>query len=150
MLAVCSACRGGAAGESAAPPELLPVPEVHRNEDSGIEPARSWIVATEAGWDSLWAQTTGGGRWSGPRPVVDFSREMLVAVAGGDGTPESPMLSLDGYSLARDTMAIHVRVTTSGARCPRSDLLARPLLVGRVPRHHGVVQVIERRVATPC
>ena len=78
-----TACAAGGpadGGQSAA--ELAFEPVLDKSASGLTEPVRE-VVRDEDGWARLWEQVYAGVTPRPPRPAVDFSRHMLVAVATG-------------------------------------------------------------------
>jgi hypothetical protein len=99
---------------------------------SGLREARREIVRDEAGWARLWAEIHDGVTPLPPRPAVDFTRHMLIAVALG--TRRSGGFDVAVQAVAVREGRLEVRVLEScpppGART--SMALTQPVEVVRV------------------
>jgi len=69
-----SSLRDGPSMQNAASPRTI-----EKGDQSNIEDAKQMLVRTEAEWMRLWQQHSP----DRPRPAVDFSREMVVAIFMG-------------------------------------------------------------------
>jgi len=125
-----------------APTDLLPIEVVYHFVADAPLPRR-WVVRSEAELREAWSLVP---REIGP-PVVDFEREMLVCVAQGICGGSWPQLSFDGYRVEGGGVRVVVRVTGPplGYWSDNAGTF-QALLVGRLPRHEGEVEFVDRFV----
>jgi hypothetical protein len=124
---------------------LTPIPTLLELESSGIEERSRRIVARPGQWDTVWTEITRNGRVSGPRPEIDFRREMLALATSEVGTPANLYMRFEGYRFRADTMEVYLLLNVGTEDCPLPDLVANPFLIGRLPRWDKPIEFHERQ-----
>ena len=143
-----------AAGATAGPGGAAEKPVEHRFETilaaahSGLAERRREVIRDEASWAQLWADIHTSVTPTPPLPAVDFTRDMLIAVA--TGTRPSGGFGVEVRSVAIRGERVEVGVFE---RCPApgamvSMALTRPVEVVRVARLTQAVTFQDARAAS--
>lgn len=124
------------------PGGLHPIEVVYHFVADVPQPGR-WVIRSEAEFRETW-------RLVPPEiapPVVDFGRDMLVCATWGICGGSWPQLSFDGYRVEAGGVRVVVRVTgpPPGYWSDNAGTF-QALLVGRLPRHEGEVEFVDRFV----
>jgi hypothetical protein len=138
--AFAAAC-GSPNHELSAIPGLQPAELIHSTNYSGFAGPVRQVVRSRADWESVWARITTTEGPKGVAPPVDFTRDMLLVASPGPGSPGGPNLYAEGYTYRADTMHLYVRIIP---RCVVGALPIQLAVVSRVPRHDGVVRIVDR------
>jgi hypothetical protein len=149
--ATAAACAGGA---PASPPALAPMPQaalIYDDDAGEVRDSVRLVVRAPAELDALWRRATAGQPAPPPAPAVDFSREMVLAVAAGRMAPDD-RIRVDSVGVRREpgadgrlreVLAVLVRTTEACGRYATAAVY--PLQVVRVRRWDGPVVFVERR-----
>ncbi len=135
------ACRSGdvPASSFSDDPHAVPMPLTRFTPDSiafaeysGVAQAQNFVIRDATAWNDLWQRIYANLNPMPPTPNVDFTREMVVAVALG--TRNSGGYNVLLTQAAEDSAGIHVlaSATSPGARCVTTGSLTQPLDVGRI------------------
>jgi hypothetical protein len=127
-----AACAG--AGPSGGSDAEQRVQTVITETQSGIATARREVIRDAASWSRLWAEINANRAPVPALPAVDFSREMLIAVATGTRPTGGFSIQVTGVTTRGDTLEVAVL-----ERCPESDAivtmaLTQPVEVVRVAK----------------
>jgi hypothetical protein len=122
-------------------PGLQPAELIHTTNYSGFAHPVRLLIRHRADWENVWAQINAKVEPQSEAPAVDFTRDMLLLVSPGWGSPGGPNLHIEGYTYRGDTMYLHVRIMV---HCVVGAAVIQLAVVSRVPRHDGVVRVIDR------
>jgi hypothetical protein len=101
---------------------------------SGIGEKRRETVRDQASWTRLWAEIHAGQTPVEPPPAVDFSREMLVAVALGTRPTGGFAVKVRGVATRGDRLEVAVLETCPPPGAMVTAALTQPVEVVRVPR----------------
>jgi hypothetical protein len=106
-----------------------------------VEAPGRWVVRSPAELRETWSLVPA----EVAPPQVDFAREMLVCATQGICGGSWPRLSFDGYAAEGAGVQVVVRVTgpPPGYGSDNAGTF-QALLVGRLPRHEGVVVFVDR------
>jgi hypothetical protein len=96
-------------------------------------------------WKAVWKQAVSRQSSPPPRPVVDFSREMVVLAAAGRMKP-GDVIHVDSIGTRGNLTVIVIR-TTKACQTFASD--AFPFELARVPRTNGNIQFREHVLKAP-
>ena len=104
---------------------------IAKGDQSNIDDAKQVLVRTEAEWTKLWQQHAP----SQPRPVVDFSRELVVGVFMGS-RPNAGFSTAIVSATAAPGGALIVRYTetTPGAGSVTAQILTFPYHLAAIPK----------------
>lgn len=122
--------------------ELVKTLMIHQSGDSGIHQAREIIVNDQSSWEQLWADHAGKDT---PAPVIDFSRQVVLAMFAGPVNYCNGLLfdsvSNDGKQLSVNYFLTGPRPDTACialVRYPATlvaiDRTALPIVFHKVPR----------------
>lgn len=129
-----AACAAGVPSGSGGTPAEVRFETILDEVSSGLHERRREVILDEAGWARLWAQIHEGVTPQPALPPVDFSRDMLIAVA--TGTRPTGGFDIKTRSVARRGERLEVVVLET---CPApgdrvSMGLTQPVEVVRVER----------------
>ena len=114
----------------------LPMTTIDRGPISGIDRPTQVVVRTAADWAALWQRHESGKAL----PDVDFSREMVLAVAAGSRPTGGWEVDILGVERAAD--AVVVRYTIRGPQRGQiaASIVTSPFQFVRVPAVDGPVR----------
>jgi hypothetical protein len=96
---------------------------------TGISEARRLVIRDANAWAEFWSELG-----VGDRPEVDFSRDLVVAVAAGQRPTGGHEIAVDRVSQHNGELTIAVVETTPGPNCMTTSSLTQPVDVVVVPR----------------
>lgn len=149
-----SAARPSATRLTSQPAAMRPISASARlftSQTSSIAEAEVRVLRDEAAWSATWRALQPEPA-EGPVPAVDFARDMVVVVAGGERTSGGHAVRVDGVSDAAGGrgLVLHVTRTAPGEGCMTTMAITAPVDVVRVPRADGPVRLDARDVAAAC
>ncbi|HKV73823.1 MAG TPA: hypothetical protein VJN95_04830 [Gemmatimonadales bacterium] len=151
LIALAAACHKGG-GPPAPKPEpavaMKPLDEAARiYYDNGVAFADTsrTIVKDSVAFKAIWKRATQGQPSPPPLPVVDFSKDMVVVVAGGRMKP-GDAIRVDSVGTRGTLMVIAVRTTVA---CQPFPTDAFPFEVVKVARTDGQVRFTEHKAKSP-
>lgn len=151
LFAAAAAC--GRASPAPLPAALAPVAEQAELlylTTSGIRDSGQVVVRDNAAYHDLWQRATSAQPNAVPAPAVDFSRDMVVMVAGGRMSP-ADQIHVDSVGVrrestasgkARDVLAVVYSVREA---CSKLNGDAYPVDIVRVQRYAGDVRFVAHR-----
>jgi hypothetical protein len=117
---------------SAPQPETVPdaraagspveIQRIGRWVSSGIKGARRLVIRDAATWAQFWSELG-----AGVRPEVDFSRDLVVAVASGERTSGGHDIAVEEVTRSGGDLRITVVETAPGAECMTTAALTQPV-----------------------
>jgi hypothetical protein len=117
---------------------------IERGSASGITRPTTLAVKSEDEWRRVWAQHASVRAPMPSPPQIDFSREMVIAVFGGERTTGGFTVEVTGIELSAGI----TRVTYREGRPPPDSLLTQALVqpyhLVRTPRVEGPI-IFERQ-----
>ena len=124
----------------------LEIRRIGRWVSSGIKGNRRLVIRDSNTWASFWSELG-----AGVRPKVDFSRDLVIAVASGERTSGGHDLAVDRVSLEGGDLRIEVVETSPGPNCMTTAAMTQPVDVVMVPGA-GVNgwSFIDRKVTRGC
>jgi hypothetical protein len=127
----------GAAFQDAAPgPQEARPRQIDRGDLSLVDGPQQVVVRTPAEWEALWRRHAP----DRPLPMVDFTREMVVAVFAGSRPTAGYSVDVVEASRAGDALLVRYRVTRPGRDVLTAQIITSPYYIGAVPRHPGEVR----------
>jgi hypothetical protein len=114
-----------------------PVRSIEKGLDSQLDTARQATARTAAEWEALW-RLHGGER---TRPVVDFGKEMVVAVFMGSRPTAGFSVEIVGTRVDGSALVVQYRETRPAADAFVAQVLTMPYHIAAVPRRAGVTDV---------
>lgn len=151
LVAVAAAC--GRASPAPLPAALAPVPEQAELlylTTSGIRDSGQVVVRDNAGYQSLWRRATSAQPNAVSAPPVDFTRDMVVMVAGGRMSP-ADQLHVDSVGVRRESTAsgkprdVLAVVYSVKEACSKLNGDAFPVDIVRVQKYAGEVRFVAHR-----
>jgi hypothetical protein len=151
-LILAAGCHKGGGGPPAPKPEppvaMKPLDEsplIYYDNGIGFADTSRTIVKDSSAFRSIWKRATQGQPSPPPLPVVDFSKDMVVVVAGGRMKP-GDAIRVDSVG-TRGTLTVLVVRTTVACQPFPTD--AFPFEVVKVARTDGQVRFTEHRIKAP-
>jgi hypothetical protein len=95
---------------------------------TGIQERRRLIIRDANGWAEFWSELG-----AGDRPAVDFTRDLVVAVAAGQQASGGHEIAVDKVSQRNGELIIEVVETLPGPNCMTTAVLTQPVDVVVVP-----------------
>jgi protease stability complex PrcB-like protein len=95
---------------------------------TGIGESRRLIIRDANAWASFWSELG-----VGDRPAVDFTRDVVVAVAAGQRPTGGYEIAVDRVRQANGELTVEVVETTPGPNCMTTTSLTQPVDVIVVP-----------------
>ena len=95
---------------------------IEKGDQSNIDDARQLLVRTEAEWTKLWQQHAP----DHPRPAVDFSKEMVVAVFMGSRPNAGFSTTITSAMAANGALLVRYKETMPGTNSVSAQILTFP------------------------
>jgi hypothetical protein len=131
VAATLVACATGGSSGGAAPAEI-PFETVLDEASSGLHEARREAVRDEEAWARLWADTHESVTPQPPLPPVDFSRDMLIAVATGTRPTGGFDIKIRGVALRGERLEVVVHETCPAPGAAVTLALTQPVEIVRL------------------
>jgi hypothetical protein len=106
----------------------IEIRRIGRWVSSGIKGARRLVIRDPATWSQFWSELG-----AGVRPEVDFSRDLVIAVAAGERPTGGHDLEVRRVSKSGSELRITVVETSPGPGCMTTTALTQPVDVVLVP-----------------
>ena len=152
LFAFAAAC--GRPSPAPLPAALAPVPEQAELlylTTSGIRDSGQVVVRDDVAYHDIWRRATSAQANAVSAPSVDFSRDMVVIVAGGRMSP-ADQIHVDSVGVRResttsgrpqDVLAVVYSVREG---CSKLNSAAYPVDIVRLQRYAGEVRFVAHRV----
>jgi hypothetical protein len=95
---------------------------------TGINEARRLIIRDANAWAAFWSELG-----VGDRPSVDFSRDLVIAVAAGQRPTGGHEITVSRVTESKGELQVEVVETTPGPNCMTTASLTQPVDVVVVP-----------------
>jgi hypothetical protein len=113
---------------------------------TGIGESRRLVIRDANAWAEFWSELG-----VGERPDVDFSRDLVVAVAAGQRPSGGHEIAVEQVSQSNGSLTIGVVETTPGPNCMTTASLTQPVDVVVVPSVNAKSwSFVERREVRGC
>ena len=113
---------------------------------TGINEARRLVIQDANAWAAFWSELG-----VGERPDVDFTRDMVVAVAAGQQPSGGFEIAVERVSQSNGQLTIEVLETTPGPNCMTASTLTQPVDVVVIPKLNARGwSFAERKVVRGC
>ncbi|MGH7525215.1 MAG: protease complex subunit PrcB family protein, partial [Gemmatimonadales bacterium] len=113
---------------------------------TGIREARRMVIRDQASWSQFWPELR-----IGDQPQVDFTRNVVIAVAAGQHTSGGHEIAVERASFNDGELTVHVLETSPGPDCMTTAALTQPVDVVVVPAAGARSwSFVERREARSC
>ncbi len=96
---------------------------------TGIHERRRLVIRDANTWAAFWAELG-----VGDRPAVDFTRDLVVAVAAGQRSSGGHEVAVDQVTQSNGQLTIEVVETSPGPNCITTSALTQPVDVVVIPR----------------
>jgi hypothetical protein len=114
-----------AAGQA---PSEVEIRRIGRWIGSGIKGARQLVIRDAATWSQFWSELG-----AGVQPEVDFSRDLVIAVASGERSSGGHDIEVQKVTRTGGELRIEVLRTAPGKDCMATAALTQPVDVVMVP-----------------
>lgn len=113
---------------------------------SGIKGARRLVIRDSSTWSQFWSELG-----AGVRPHVDFTRDLVIAVASGERTTGGHAIAVERVGRSGGELRIEVVETSPAPDCMTTAALTQPVDVVMVPSE-GVAgwSFIDRTATRAC
>jgi len=108
----------------------VPMHQIERGLNSDIDARRQVAVRTAGEWATLWAQHAG----ERPKPAVDFSRDMVVAVFMGSRPTAGFTVEITGVRVEGAALVVSYKETRPSPDSVAAQILTSPFHLVAVPR----------------
>jgi hypothetical protein len=95
---------------------------IAKGDQSNVDDARQVLVRTEAEWTKLWNQHAP----DHPKPAVDFSKEMVVAVFMGSRPNAGFSTAITAATVANGALVVRYKETAPAAGAVSAQILTFP------------------------
>lgn len=100
----------------------VPIRRIGQWTNTGINERRRLVIRDANGWAAFWAELG-----AGARPAVDFTRDLVVAVAAGQQSSGGYEIAVDRISESNGELVIEVVETSPGPNCMTTSVLTQPV-----------------------
>jgi hypothetical protein len=128
-----------------------------RSQSSGLTASRELAIRDAETWRATWATLQAAGPSDGAAPAppappaVDFAREMVLLVAGGERSSGGWEVHVDAVERGGDGGAtVRYTITGPGAGCMTAQVITAPAVAVRAARAVGTVRFAGRTVRRDC
>jgi hypothetical protein len=117
---------------------------------SGVRAPSNMVIRDATAWSELWQNIHALTEPVPPLPNVDFSEEMIVAVALGTRPTGGFNVFLADAAESSDVVQIEVIETRPGSDCITTQALTQPVDLARVARRDAPVQFVIVQLVQTC
>jgi len=115
---------------------------------TGVREARRMVIQEANTWAEFWSELG-----VGERPAVDFTRDIVIAVAAGERPSGGYEIAVNQVTQTNGELRVEVRETTPGPNCLTTSSLTQPVDVvvvqGVKPRSWSFVEQKDVRACKP-
>lgn len=153
-MAVAACGRGSPAAPAPSFAPLAPLSDEARlfyDNGGGIRDSAQLVIRDSASFRDVWHRATAAQSNPAALPMVNFSRDMVIMVAGGRMSP-ADQLHVDSAGVRRESTAsgkqqnVLAIVYTISQACRKFNGDAYPVEIVRVQRYAGEVRFVAHRV----
>jgi hypothetical protein len=108
--------------------QILEIRRIGKWTHTGIGEARRLVIRDANAWAEFWSEVGGG-----DRPDVDFTQNVVVAVATGERPSGGHEVAVNGVTESDGQLTIEVVETSPGPNCMTTGTVTRPVDVIVVP-----------------
>jgi protease stability complex PrcB-like protein len=132
--------------DSGGPASDVEIRRIGSWNSSGIKGSRRLVIRDSATWSQFWSELG-----AGVQPQVDFSRDLVIAVALGERPTGGHAIEIQRVTRAGGNLRIEVLETSPAPECMTTAALTQPVDVVMVPTT-GVSgwSFIDRNATRPC
>ena len=106
----------------------IPLRRIGQWTNTGINERRRLVIRDANGWAAFWSELG-----VGDRPAVDFTRDLVVAVAAGQQSSGGHEVAVDRVNQNNGELTIEVVETSPGPNCMTTAALTQPVDVVVIP-----------------
>jgi PrcB C-terminal len=106
----------------------VPIRRIGQWTHTGINEKRRLVIRDANGWAAFWSELG-----TGDRPAVDFTRDLVVAVAAGQQSSGGHEIAVEKVSQSNGELRIEVVETSPGPNCITTSALTQPVDVVVLP-----------------
>ncbi len=114
--------------EGAGPAGNVDIRRIGQWTNTGINEARRMVIRDANGWAKFWSELG-----VGERPAVDFTRDLVIAVAAGQQPTGGHGIAVSRVGQNNGELTIEVVVTSPGPNCMTTSSLTQPVDIVVVP-----------------
>jgi PrcB C-terminal len=107
---------------------VVPIRRIGQWTHTGINEKRRLVIRDANGWAAFWSELG-----TGDRPAVDFTRDLVVAVAAGQQPSGGHEIAVENVSHSNGELRIEVVETSPGPNCMTTAALTQPVDVVVLP-----------------
>ena len=133
---------------SAVSAQELPLQTVDQYSFSGLTQRRFEVITTTEDWVALWALTHAPVTQPPPLPPVDFTEEMVIAVASGEQSSGGHAITITRVAVSDEALEVWVEEAQPGTGQLVSQALCQPYHFVRTPRVTAGARFIVNRITT--
>jgi hypothetical protein len=113
---------------------------------TGIQEPRRQVIQDAAAWTQFWSELG-----MGDRPEVDFTHEVVIAVASGQQRSGGFSIAVERVTQQEGDLAIRVVETSPGRNCVTTSELTQPVDVVTIPLiKPRIWKFVEGKTAPDC
>jgi hypothetical protein len=113
---------------------------------TGINESRRLVIRDANAWAEFWSELG-----AGDRPEVDFSRDLVVAVAAGQRPSGGHEIAVEEIAQSNGELTIGVVETAPGPNCMTTSALTQPVDVVAIPKVNARSwSFVERKEVRGC
>lgn len=116
-------------------------------ERSGLTAPGIQVARNREEFDRLWAAAASHYSAALPPPPIDWSAEMVIAVALGDRPSDYFSVQVDRLSEGHGSLTVHARETRPGNQLV-TDAYTQPFTAIATPVYHGAIE-LETTITQP-
>jgi hypothetical protein len=94
--------------------------------DSGLNNCVDEVITDDATWERVWTQITAIDPHPGPRPAVDFGRQMIILVSMGVQPTPGHSITVTRIVKVRNHFKVLVEESEPGTSCSPVTVIGRP------------------------
>jgi hypothetical protein len=117
---------------------------------SGIATASRRVIADETSWKSAWTEIHRARQPEPERPVLDFSKTVVLLAAMGTRSTGGYTIAIEGVYQANGRLYVVVREKSPGNGCLTTQALTAPVTIVSTGRTGEPVTFVERRETVTC
>lgn len=107
------------------------------------------VIRDNAAWIAFWTRMNANHQPEPFRPAVDFSKEMIVAVAMGERESGGYQITMPSARVEAGSLIVDVLSRSPGPTCVVTAAITQPVDLARVQRYADV-RFEERDIVTTC
>ncbi len=111
-----------------------------RGDQCGVEEARQIFVRDEDAWKDLWDEFTSIQTPADPRPMIDFSKHMVIGVFLGSRSSSGYGVEIVEVSSVGDALRVTSRVSEPDPGGMMLTVITHPYHLVRLDLHEGPIQ----------